>query len=94
MLDTNPAKKGETKTRNAESYITQIELLLKENNKIALLAPPGFEKSPDLKNFASSKKSTYIDLRKLSLSPENFAVDFIGSLASTETHKCEIASDN
>ncbi|MBW2978471.1 hypothetical protein KY331_06510 [Candidatus Woesearchaeota archaeon] len=56
--------------------------LLKKEKKIILAGLKNVGKTAILKEFISSKKQAlYLDLEKLSLTPENFAVEVIGSAA-------------
>jgi len=61
-------------------YLKQLEDLVSKKNVVSLLAPAGFGRTTLLRRFASTRGNLYIDLKRLSLPPENFAVEFIGTI--------------
>lgn len=63
-----------------DSIISQLEDSVSRKKTIAVLAPSGFGRSALLKQFGKKHEAFYIDLRKLSLSPESFAIEFMGTV--------------
>jgi hypothetical protein len=80
LQPTNREKEGKLFVGRG-NYIKQISDSVQKHKVTVLLAPSGFGRTALLKKYAADSKSLYIDLRKLSLSPESFAVDFIGNLS-------------
>ncbi len=74
------------------SYIKQIEEAISKKNIAALLGTSGLGRSSILKQFASKKDTIYIDLKKLSITPENFSVEFIGTVYAAMLKKSSIES--
>jgi len=51
-----------------------------DNKHACLLGLRGTGKTLILKSYAKQKKAAYIDLSRISISPENFAVEYVGSI--------------
>ena len=80
MLQPNYTEKEDKLFTGRNSYLKQLEDSIAKKKTAAILANSGFGRTALLKQFASKHNVIYIDLKKLSLSPENFAVDFIGMI--------------
>jgi hypothetical protein len=80
MLQPNYTDKEKKLFTGRNSYLKQLEGSITKNKTAAILANSGFGRTTLLKHFAAKHNVIYIDLKKLSLSPENFAVDFIGTI--------------
>ncbi|MBW2965200.1 hypothetical protein KY363_07115 [Candidatus Woesearchaeota archaeon] len=63
-----------------DSILSQLEQSVSKKRITAVLAPSGFGRSALLKQFGKKHDALYLDLRKLSLSPESFAVEFMGTV--------------
>ena len=80
MLQPNYTDKEGKLFTGRTSYLKRLEDSAAKNKPTILLAPSGFGRTALLRNFAAKNDSLYIDLSALSLSPESFAVDFIGTV--------------
>lgn len=80
MLQPNYTEKASKLFTGRNSYIEQIEKVLTKNNIVALLANSGFGHTTLLKQISKKIGAFYLDLNRLNISPENFAVDLIGSV--------------
>jgi hypothetical protein len=80
MLQPNTTDKESKLFTGRSSIISSINNTLSKKHIAALLAPSGYGRNSILKHFAAKPGHIYIDLRKLSLSPENLAVDLIGTI--------------
>jgi hypothetical protein len=80
MLQPNYTDKESKLFTGRTSYLKRLEDSAAKNKPAILLAPSGFGRTALLRNFAAKNDSLYIDLSALSLSPESFAVDFIGTV--------------
>jgi hypothetical protein len=80
MLQPNYTDKDSKLFTGRSSYLKKLEESAAKGRPIILLAPEGFGRTTLLRHFAAKTDSLYIDLSALSLSPESFAVDFIGAV--------------
>lgn len=77
MLQPNYTDKDSKLFTGRNSYLDKLEKAISKDKTIALIAPSGFGRTSLLKQFAKKSGSFYIDLKKMSISPESFAVDMI-----------------
>jgi hypothetical protein len=93
MLQTTPPEKESKLFTGRTSSLKQINESISKSNIAVVLAPSGFGRTSLLRQFASKNNALYLDLRKISLSPENLAIEFMcaisapGSASSIETLK-------
>jgi hypothetical protein len=80
MLQLNHTDKDSKLFTGRISYIKKLEDAVSKNKIALLLAPSGFGRTSLLRNFAAKSNAMYLDLSSMSLSPESFAVDFIGNI--------------
>ncbi len=80
MLQQDYTEKERKLFTGRDSSIKHIADSISKNSCSAVLAPAGLGRTSLLRHIAAENGYLYIDLRKLSLTPESFAVDFIGSL--------------
>ncbi len=80
MLQPNNTEKESRLFTGRTSVMKNIEDSISNNNFAAVLAHSGFGRTAILKHLSQKKDYFYLDMRKFSLSPENFAVDLIGSI--------------
>lgn len=79
-LSKSASKKDGELTKVRSTHMAQLEKLLTKNPITAVLSPQGCGKTLLLKTLEKQEKSFYIDLRRISVSPENFAIELIGSI--------------
>ena len=77
MLQPRPTEKESKLFTGRKNALKQISDSLSKNNLAAILAPSGLGRTSLLKQFASKDNAIYLDLRKTSMSPENFSVEFM-----------------
>ena len=80
MLQPNNTDKESKLFTGRKTVMKSIDDSISKKDFAAVLAHTGFGRTTVLKHLAQKKGYFYLDLRKLSLSPENFAVDLIGSI--------------
>jgi hypothetical protein len=82
MLQPNYTEKESKLFTGRTSYLKQIGESISKKNIAAVLSHSGYGRTTLLKHYAAKNNAAYIDLKKASLSPENFAVEFISSICS------------
>lgn len=82
MLPTNTDKDNKLFT-GRNSYLDRLEKASKSGSA-AILAQSGFGRTSLLRQLAKKQGCLYIDLGRLSITPESFAVDFIGTVCFLE----------
>lgn len=87
MLQPNYTEKEGKLFTGRISYIKQIDEALAKKNTVAVIAHSGFGRVSLLKHIASQRGHLYLDLRKFSLSPENLAVELIGTICFSNLAK-------
>jgi hypothetical protein len=87
-------EKEETLFIGRNSTISQLKDSLSKNRTAALLANSGYGRTALLKHFAKDNNAAYIDLRKLSLSPESFAVDLLNTICFQNLAKTQSEKNN
>lgn len=80
MLQPNYTEKEGKLFTGRNSYLKQLEDSIAKKKTAAILANSGFGRTTLLKQFAAKHNAIYVDLKRLSLSPENLALDFIGTI--------------
>jgi hypothetical protein len=80
MLQKTVSEKEDKLFTGRQHYLKQLEDKVSKKNIAALLAPSGFGRTTLLRQFAARTGAFYIDLRKISIPPENFAVELIGTV--------------
>jgi hypothetical protein len=80
MLQPNYTDKDSKLFTGRNSYLDKLEKAISKDKVIALIAPSGFGRTSLLKQFAKKSGSFYIDLKKMGISPESFAVDMISTV--------------
>ncbi|MFH1064168.1 MAG: hypothetical protein V1729_03750 [Candidatus Woesearchaeota archaeon] len=82
MLQPTVTEKERKLFTGRDSSIKQARNLISNNKTVVLLAQKGLGKTAFLKQLATGTGTIYIDLKKLSLTPESFSVEFTGAICS------------
>jgi len=80
MLQKDISEKEGKLFTGRQQYIKQLEEKVSKKSITAVIAPSGFGRTTLLRQFAAKNSAFYIDLKKISIPPENFAVELIGTV--------------
>jgi hypothetical protein len=80
MLKAHYKEKSEALFTGRIPYLSRIDENVAKGRHTLILAQSGHGRESLLKNSVAKGNAFYLDLRKLSLSPENFAVEFVSNV--------------
>jgi hypothetical protein len=80
MLQKDISEKEGKLFTGRQQYLKQLEEKVSKKSITAVIAPSGFGRTTLLRQFAAKSSAFYIDLKKISIPPENFAVELIGTV--------------